>query len=119
MPQEDEVVRRAPLFTALDDAQAASLRASMTNVKVTKGHTLFKEGDEGDRLYVVVEGKLKLGTTSVDGRENLSLKQLLNHQGAFDAKFLGKLFNRDAFRNRDLTIDRRRHKRFLPLVHRP
>jgi CRP-like cAMP-binding protein len=40
-------------------------------VKVTKGHTLFKEGDAGDRLFVVVEGKLKLGTSSGDGRDNL------------------------------------------------
>jgi CRP-like cAMP-binding protein len=32
---------------------------------------LFKEGDAGDRLFVVVEGKLKLGTSSGDGRENL------------------------------------------------
>jgi len=66
-----EVIRRAPLFTALDDAAATTLRESMTQVKVTKGHTLFKEGDAGDRLFVVVEGKLKLGTSSGDGRENL------------------------------------------------
>jgi CRP-like cAMP-binding protein len=69
---EDElVVRTAPLFTALDDDAAASLRASMSTVRVNKGDTLFKEGDDGDRLYVVVEGKLKLGTSSGDGRENL------------------------------------------------
>lgn len=69
---EDElVVRTAPLFTALDDDAAASLRASMSSVRVNKGDTLFKEGDDGDRLYVVVEGKLKLGTSSGDGRENL------------------------------------------------
>ena len=46
---EDEVVRRAPLFTALDDASASTLRASMTAVKISKGQTLFKEGDTGDR----------------------------------------------------------------------
>ena len=71
MPQEDEVVRRAPLFTALDDAQAASLRASMDSVKISKGGILFKEGDEGEHVYVIFEGKLKLGTSSGDGRENL------------------------------------------------
>ena len=71
MPQEDEVVRRAPLFTALDDAQAASLRASMDSVKIAKGGILFKEGDEGEHVYVIVDGKLKLGTSSGDGRENL------------------------------------------------
>jgi CRP/FNR family cyclic AMP-dependent transcriptional regulator len=69
--QDDQIVRRAPLFTALDDAAAASLRASMENVRLNKGAILFSEGDDGDHLYVIVEGKLKLGTSSGDGRENL------------------------------------------------
>ena len=68
---DEEVVRRAPLFTALDDAASATLRASMSGIKISKGQILFKEGDAGDRLFVVVEGKLKLGTSSGDGRENL------------------------------------------------
>ncbi len=71
MPQEEEVVRRAPLFTALDEAAALSLRASMDTVKIAKGSILFKEGDDGEHLYVIVDGKLKLGTSSGDGRENL------------------------------------------------
>ena len=71
MPQEDEVLRRAPLFTALDEAAAVSLRASMDTVKIAKGSILFKEGDEGEHLYVIIDGKLKLGTSSGDGRENL------------------------------------------------
>ena len=68
---EEEAVRKAPLFTALDEASAATLRASMTGVKLSRGQVWFKEGDEGDQLFVVVDGKLKLGTTSNDGRENL------------------------------------------------
>jgi CRP-like cAMP-binding protein len=71
VPHEEEVVRRAPLFTALDEAAAVSLRASMDSVKIAKGSILFKEGDEGEHLYVIVDGKLKLGTSSGDGRENL------------------------------------------------
>ena len=71
MSQEEEVVRRAPLFTALDDAAAASLRASMDAVKIAKGSILFKEGDDGEHLYIIIDGKLKLGTSSGDGRENL------------------------------------------------
>ena len=71
MPHEEEVVRRAPLFTALDEAAAVSLRASMDSVKIAKGSILFKEGDEGEHLYVIIDGKLKLGTSSGDGRENL------------------------------------------------
>ncbi len=71
MPHEEEVVRRAPLFTALDEAAAVSLRASMDSVKIAKGSILFKEGDDGEHLYVIIDGKLKLGTSSGDGRENL------------------------------------------------
>jgi len=71
VPHEEEVVRRAPLFTALDESAAVSLRASMDTVKIAKGSILFKEGDDGEHLYVIVDGKLKLGTSSGDGRENL------------------------------------------------
>lgn len=71
MTPEEDVVRTAPLFTALDDASAVSLRASMDSVKIAKGSILFAEGDEGDHLYVIIEGKVKLGTSSGDGRENL------------------------------------------------
>jgi CRP-like cAMP-binding protein len=68
---EEVLVRQAPLFKALDNASAASLRASMSAVKLNRGQVLFKEGDAGDRLFVVVDGKLKLGTAAKDGRENL------------------------------------------------
>ena len=33
----DDVVRRAPLFTALDDEAAAALRATMVQVQIAKG----------------------------------------------------------------------------------
>ncbi len=71
MSPEDDLVHRAPLFTALDDAAAHSLRAMMDTVKISKGSILFAEGAEGDHLYIIIEGKLKLGTSSGDGRENL------------------------------------------------
>jgi CRP/FNR family cyclic AMP-dependent transcriptional regulator len=71
VPIDQEVIRKAPLFTALDDAASASLLANMVSVKISKGTILFAEGDGGDQLYVIAEGKLKLGTSSGDGRENL------------------------------------------------
>jgi CRP/FNR family transcriptional regulator, cyclic AMP receptor protein len=68
---DDEVVRQAPLFAALDDESAKALQAMMTRVEVPRGEAVFHEGDPGDRLYVIVEGKIKLGRASGDGRENL------------------------------------------------
>jgi CRP-like cAMP-binding protein len=66
-----DVLRQAPLFSGLDDEAAAALSASMTENRLRRGEVLFHEGDEGDRLYVVTDGKIKLGRTSADGRENL------------------------------------------------
>jgi CRP-like cAMP-binding protein len=68
---DDDVVRQAPLFAALDDEAAEALRSTMTRVEVARGDAIFHEGDRGDRLYVIVEGKIKLGRASGDGRENL------------------------------------------------
>ncbi len=67
----DEVVRRAPLFAALDDDAAATLLANVSEVELDRGRPLFREGDPGDRLYVITRGKIKLGRSSPDGRENL------------------------------------------------
>ncbi|UOE19185.1 Crp/Fnr family transcriptional regulator [Thermobifida halotolerans] len=69
--ETNEVLSKAPLFEALDEDGAAALRSSITEVRLGRGQTLFSEGDEGDRLYVMLSGKVKLTRTSADGRENL------------------------------------------------
>ena len=68
---DDDIVRRAPLFAALDEEASTSLRRTMAEVRLGRSEVLFAEGDQGDRLYVIVAGKIKLGRTSGDGRENL------------------------------------------------
>ena len=65
------MVRRAPLFAALDDEAQQALLAQMSSSRLERGDILFREGDQGDTLYVIGEGKVKLGRTSADGRENL------------------------------------------------
>ena len=66
-----QVLRQAPLFTGLDDEAAQALSAAMVENRLRRGEVLFHEGDAGDALYVVTDGKVKLGRTSADGRENL------------------------------------------------
>ena len=68
---DNEVLRQAPLFSALDDEAATALRGSLSETTLRRGDVLFHEGDSGDRLYIVLDGKIKLGRTSSDGRENL------------------------------------------------
>ncbi len=64
-------MRKAPLFSPLDDQEAETLISTMSASRLERGDVLFHEGDQGDRLYVIAEGKIKLGRTSTDGRENL------------------------------------------------
>jgi CRP-like cAMP-binding protein len=68
---DNDVLRQAPLFSALDDEAATALRSSMAETRLRRGDVLFHEGDSGDKLYIVLDGKVKLGRTSSDGRENL------------------------------------------------
>jgi CRP/FNR family cyclic AMP-dependent transcriptional regulator len=66
-----DVLRRSPLFAGLNEQATQDLLTAMTPLRMERGDELFHEGDPGDRLYVITEGKVKLGRTSSDGRENL------------------------------------------------
>lgn len=68
---DPDVLKRAPLFTGLDAEAAAALAEAMTAVSLGRGATLFREGDAGNQLFVVVSGKIKLGRSGSGGRENL------------------------------------------------
>jgi CRP/FNR family cyclic AMP-dependent transcriptional regulator len=67
----EDALNRAPLFEALDEDGAKALRSMLADVELPRGDRLFHEGDAGDRLYVVLEGKIKLTRAASDGRENL------------------------------------------------
>jgi CRP/FNR family transcriptional regulator, cyclic AMP receptor protein len=67
----DDVLRRAPLFDALDDDSAAALQTGVTIVNLARAERLFDEGASGNQLYVILDGKIKLTRAAADGRENL------------------------------------------------
>jgi CRP/FNR family cyclic AMP-dependent transcriptional regulator len=68
---DDTVVLSAPLFSDMESEESKALFASMVPVELSRGDVLFREGEPGDRLYVIAQGKIKLGRRSSDGRENL------------------------------------------------
>lgn len=61
----------AALFESLDEETTRALRAAMVEVRMRRGEVLFNEGEPGDRVYVIADGKIKLGHTAPDGRETL------------------------------------------------
>jgi CRP/FNR family cyclic AMP-dependent transcriptional regulator len=71
MNQTDDVLKETPLFEALSDEDASALRAGIIQVHLDRGERLFSEGDAGDKLYIILEGKIKLTKAAPDGRENL------------------------------------------------
>lgn len=68
---DTDVLRQAPLFSSVDDEAATALQATLAESRLRRGEVLFREGDSGDKLFIVLDGKVKLGRTSSDGRENL------------------------------------------------
>lgn len=84
----DDVLSSAPLFAALDAEASAALRASMETISIAKGDVLFNEGQLGDQMYIIAEGKVKLGHTAPDGRESilaiLGPGELLGELSLFD-----------------------------------
>jgi CRP/FNR family transcriptional regulator, cyclic AMP receptor protein len=67
----DEVLRETPLFETLSEQDASALRADVSDVRLERGERLFAEGDAGDKLYIILAGKIKLTRAAPDGRENL------------------------------------------------
>lgn len=71
MSLDDQLLSRVPLFQGLNEQQFALLSSRVQKISLRRGEVLFVEGDEGDRLYIITEGKIKLGHSSEDGRESL------------------------------------------------
>ncbi|KSZ56037.1 Crp/Fnr family transcriptional regulator [Rhodococcus pyridinivorans KG-16] len=67
----NDVLARAAIFQGVEPFAVAALIKQLQPMDFPQGHVVFKEGEPGDRLYIIVSGKIKLGRRSPDGRENL------------------------------------------------
>ena len=67
----DEVLASAGLFQGVAPEAAESLAGSLSQADYTRGDTVFVEGEEGDTLFIVMSGKVKIGRRAPDGRENM------------------------------------------------
>jgi CRP-like cAMP-binding protein len=58
-----------PLFTSLRQAERANLTTLLRRLTLKKGEVLFRKGDEGAALYIVVQGRIKVAYPSKSGDE--------------------------------------------------
>lgn len=61
---------RAGIFQGLESGTIAAMSAQLTPASFQRGHIVFREGEVGDRLYIITAGRVKVGHTR-QGREAL------------------------------------------------
>jgi len=57
----DKVLARAGMFQGVEPRAVSALTAELHPVDFPSGHTVFVEGEPGDRLYIVISGKVIAG----------------------------------------------------------
>jgi serine phosphatase RsbU (regulator of sigma subunit) len=57
---DEEIVRRVSLFATLPDQEVARLASTLKRTGWEAGSVLFREGDRGDRFYIVFRGKIAI-----------------------------------------------------------
>jgi uncharacterized membrane protein len=64
-----EALRSVPLFASLDDNAATELRDLLAIRTVAGGTTLFKAGDQGDEMYLIEGGRVRISVHDHDGKD--------------------------------------------------
>jgi CRP/FNR family transcriptional regulator, cyclic AMP receptor protein len=67
----DEVLARTGLFHGVEPNALATLSMQLHPVEFPRGQTLFAQGEPGDRLFIIISGKVKIGRHVIDGRGHL------------------------------------------------
>jgi len=75
----DEILSRAGIFQGVEPSAVSALTKQFQRVDFPRGHTVFGQGERGDRLYIIVSGQVKIGIRSSDGQENLLTIMDLRH----------------------------------------
>ncbi len=67
----DEVLAKAGLFQGVEPEAAEALASGLSYGDYSRGESVFTEGEQGDTLFIVMTGKIKIGRRAADGRENM------------------------------------------------
>lgn len=63
MSDTRDTVRKAPLFKNLEDHEISEVLNITTEKRVHKDHLIMQEGDEGNTMYMLLEGGVKVSKT--------------------------------------------------------
>src|ERR1051326_382656 len=64
-----EALRSVPLFASLDDEAATELRNLLSTNAVPQNTRLFRQGDQGDAMYLIESGRVRISIRDEDKQE--------------------------------------------------
>ncbi len=112
-----EAIRSVPLFGSLDDEAAGDLRNLLSVREVPHGAALFRAGDQGDAMYLIESGRVRI-TISDDDQKEIVLAELA--QGDFFGEMAiidGKQRSADATVSEDARLAVLSRENFLGFIH--
>jgi CRP/FNR family transcriptional regulator, cyclic AMP receptor protein len=66
-----EILARSGVVQGVEPGAVSAPNTYVHPVEFPRGYTVFAEGEPGDRLYIIISGKVKLGRRSSGGRQNI------------------------------------------------
>jgi uncharacterized membrane protein len=111
-----ETLRHVPLFESLDNEAAHELCELFESLDSKSGTVLFRAGDEGDAMYIIEEGQVRICVRAKDGHE-VTLTEL--HRGDFFGEMAlldGKARSADARVAEDARLAVLSREHFLSFV---
>ena len=111
-----ETLRQVPLFESLDTEAAHELCELLESLDCKAGELLFRTGDEGDAMYLIEQGKIRISVRAKEGHE-VTLTEL--HRGDFFGEMAlldGKPRSADALVAEDARLAVLSREHFLSFV---
>jgi CRP-like cAMP-binding protein len=71
LPAKIQLLRQTPYFASLPDSEVRELAAGLQERQYHAGQVIFLKGDPCEGLCVVLSGRVRTVTTSVEGREQV------------------------------------------------
>jgi CRP/FNR family cyclic AMP-dependent transcriptional regulator len=67
----EDALGKMPVLARLSPDDRAALAKELTRARVRRGTEIVHEGEIGQELFLILDGKVKITRASADGRENL------------------------------------------------
>jgi CRP/FNR family cyclic AMP-dependent transcriptional regulator len=64
-----QFLKRVPIFGGVDDDNLTKVAHITSEKNYSKKNIVFHEGDYGDALYIIKNGRIKIAKVAIDGRE--------------------------------------------------